>query len=222
MTEGPAKGSRVTPAPPEIRPVDRVLLAVGSARVERPDRDDGGRAARSLKVLRTMMSPRPPLFAPLSGNAIAAGTAAVIEMRSKLSAIGERDRNRPARDVAREVLSASAPFVQADLLSRVASDRLWVLSWITFSMVMAGGGLLATLVYALVVHVPWLAGVVVFALAGFVGATLQICSAVRRQARRVRSISERPLTGPGPAVDDSAETVDITTAAAAGKKGDAG
>jgi hypothetical protein len=174
----------------------------------------GTSAAHALLVLRQAFGKKPPLYAPLTENAIAAGTAALIELRSRLRPLGERDQDRPAKDIAREVLTAAAPFVQRDMISRLGADRLWLYGWFMLGPVLAAAaGLTTALVYALVTGVTWLAIVSGVVLVLQSAGVMQMSGALARQRSRTQAVLDRPLTGPAPA-DDAEKTVDISTAAA--------
>lgn len=170
----------------------------------------------ALRVLRQVCGTRPALLLPVSMNTRAAATAAVVEMRARCTAItGENEGSRPPREVADEVLRAAAPFIQRDLVNRVFADRLWMTAVVSASAVVSLAGMGAAAVWAAMYGVVWLAVVLGFAAAAVAWCTWQLAAGLRHQAGRARSIAEQPLTGQQ--VDESARTVDLATAQAAGR-----
>jgi hypothetical protein len=196
----------------------------------------------ALRVLRQVSGTRPPLLLPVSVNARAAGTAAVVEMRTRVATItaepgdrparevadevaelksrlfeltGETEHARPPREVADEVLRAATPFIQRDLVNRVFADRLWMTGMISGCAVAAGVGFAVAAVYAVVAGAAWLSVVLGFSAAAVGWCTWQMAAAVRHQVDRARSIADAPLTGQKP--DEAASTVDLATAVREGR-----
>jgi hypothetical protein len=180
------------------------------ARLDRNDRDDTAASLRTLR--RAFPGRRPPLTTPLTDNALASGTMAVLELRARLKPLGENEQQRSASEISREVINAAAPFIQRDLLSRVVADRLWMTGWALLGPFVAVAALGTGAVYAAVNEVTWLLILLISAAVVTSFGAMQVTSAVRRQTGRALSLLERPLTGPPPAEDESASTMDIFTA----------
>ena len=159
--------------------------------------------SRIIRTLRGFFGDRPPLFGQVPRSALAAGAAAVVEVSAQVRLYGETVGHRPAGDLARTVLEAGAPYIQRDILQRVAGDRVWMQGWWVLGQVVAATvGLACAVVFGVVAGVTWLTVVAGCAFALHTFGLHQIWSSNRRQLSRAKQLLRRPSPEAGDATVD--------------------
>lgn len=183
----------------------RIPDRVGADPVAEQEPDRG---SWTLRILRQAFGPRPPLVAPVSENAVAAGVAELVETRYRVRPSGETLADRPITDVARTAIVAAAPFIQRDVLARVAGDRLWRSGWLLVQVVAVVAAMTCALAYAIVHDVRWLVVVVTCAAAVMAVAGWQVWGSHRREVGRAADL----LNEVGDLAGGEPDTIDLRQA----------